>query len=210
MINHHYDMKLAYNVCTISCMDSREVLWVTPKYSYPSSKFMFCKFPIKTKMAFYKTVSIKTHVFSINPKPIFYFERIFWNMVLYPEKSLALNLLLLFDSGEDIVMRSDAKYYHITYNKVIKLSSVYIIIKTHHWICTVIDFEATIFSHHLLHDPMLLGININYISYLIWQCYNHHMVGYQIYINANYEIYKLGIWPYDGNNIVTLDRKSDC
>ena len=81
MIIHHGDMKLAYNACTISCMDTLEVLWVMPKHPYPASKSIFCKFATKTKLAFYKTVSTKTHVLSINTKHMFHFEQIFGNMV---------------------------------------------------------------------------------------------------------------------------------
>ena len=85
-------------------------------------------------------------------------------------------------SGGDAVMSSDANYHRKTCNKLLKLSSSSIIIRTRHCICTVINFESNNFCHHLLQDPILLDINFKCISHLTWLCHDHHTVSYQIYI----------------------------
>ena len=82
-------------------------------------------------------------------------------------------------------------------------------IRTHHYIPTVINFETAKFWHNLIHDPILSNINFNQVSHLIWRCYDRHTITCQIYkimIIMN-EMYKFGIWPYGGHNIVMLDRK---
>ena len=60
---------------------THEKSWVMPKDPYPSLKSMFCEFSIKTKLAVYRAVSCKTHVHSINTKPMSHSERISRNMV---------------------------------------------------------------------------------------------------------------------------------
>ena len=110
-------------------------------------------------------------------------------------------------SGGDAVMSSDAKYHHTTCNKLIKLSSLSAIIRTPHCICTVISFEATKFCHHMLQDPILLEINFNHVSIQYDNVITIIRWDIKFTYNANYEKYKLGIWPQDGHNIVTLDEK---
>ena len=54
-------------------------------------------------------------------------------------------------------------------------------IRTHHCFSTVINFEVAKFCHDLPHDPLFPNNNFNHIFHLIWQCYDHHTVTYQIY-----------------------------
>ena len=74
---------------------------------------------------------------------------------------------LKVDNGGGTVMSSDAIYYHTTYSKLMKLSLLYIVIRTHHCISTIINFETTKFCHDLLHDLIPPNINFNHIFYLI-------------------------------------------
>ena len=87
---------------------------------------------------------------------------------------------LKIDKGGDTVMSSDAIYYHTIYSKLMKLSSLYIVIRTHHSISIVINFETTKFCYNLAHDPIHSNINFNHIAYRVWLCYDHHTVIYQI------------------------------
>ena len=78
---------------------------------------------------------------------------------------------LKIDNGGDTMMCSDAIYYQTTYGKLNKFSWLYIVLRTHHCISTVINFETTKFYHNLVHDSIHPNITFNRISYLIWQCY---------------------------------------
>ena len=46
---------------------------------------------------------------------------------------------------------------------------------------TANNFETTIFSHHLLLDPIFLTVNSNHVSHLICWSYDHPTVTHQIY-----------------------------
>ena len=55
------------------------------------------------------------------------------------------------DNGEETMMSLDAIYYHATQNESSSMDSV---IRTHHCIFTVINFETTNFDDNLLCGPI--------------------------------------------------------
>ena len=59
------------------------------------------------------------------------------------------------DNGGDTGMSFGAIYYHKTYKKSTRFSSLYIVIRTHCYISTAINFQTTKFGHNLLHDPLI-------------------------------------------------------
>ena len=91
---------------------------------------------------------------------------------------------LKIDIGGDIVMCSEAIYHQTTYNTLARLLSLYILIGTHHFISTNINFEITKFYHNVADDLIHLKIAFNQISYLLYQSYDHHPVMYPIYIKC--------------------------
>ena len=74
---------------------------------------------------------------------------------------------LKIDNGRDTLMCSDAIYSQKTYSKENKFSSFYIVIRTHHCISAIINFETTKFGDDLLRDPILPNINFSELSHLI-------------------------------------------
>ena len=71
------------------------------------------------------------------------------------------------DNGGDAIMTSDAIYYHTTYSKS---SSIYIVIRIHHCISTVINFETTKFCDNLLRDsiPQYIKSTMVWPSFYKW------------------------------------------
>ena len=74
---------------------------------------------------------------------------------------------LKIDNGGDTGLSFDAIYHHTRCKKLTRLSSLYIVIRKHRCISTVINFETTKFGHKLLDDPNLTNIYFNCVSYLI-------------------------------------------
>ena len=62
-------------------------------------------------------------------------------------------------------------YYDVTYCKLNKFSSLYIVIRKHDCISTVIKFETTKSGHNLFLDPILSNINFNLT--MLWPSYGH-------------------------------------
>ena len=78
------------------------------------------------------------------------------------------------------VMLVDNTWMLLSSYRLIELSSLYTVIRTHHCISTVIDFETEKSVHNLFHDVILQNVYFNCISYLLWQCCDHLAVLYQI------------------------------
>ena len=110
------------------------------------------------------------------------------------------------DGDGQATMSPDAKCYHATCSELTKLSSVYNTIKPHHCIVNVINSKTLKFCHNLLQDQILSNVSFNHMFHLLWQCYDHHKVRYQISIVYSCTIGKFNVWPYDGHNIVLQDN----
>ena len=52
--------------------------------------------------------------------------------------------------------------------------------QTHRCISTVINFRTSKFCQHLLQNPLPLNINVNHVSYLMWQHHEQHTVRCQV------------------------------
>ena len=59
--------------------------------------------------------------------------------------------------------------------KLVKLSSLCNVMRAHHCITTVINFESTKFCHNLFHDPTFPNINFNHIFQLT-SLFDRHLV----------------------------------
>ena len=81
---------------------------------------------------------------------------------------------LKIDICRDTIMSSDAIYYHTLHSKLMKLSSLYIVIRIHHCISTDINFETSKFCDNLLHDRIFQYIYFNPPFYQTAQWYDQH------------------------------------
>ena len=113
---------------------------------------------------------------------------------------------------DDLLLVGSQSHVSIYYRKVMTIirlhikftSSIYIVISAHRCIPTVINFETTKFCHHLLQDPISLNSDFNHISCLMSKCHGTRFVYLMISIMGKFDM-----WPYDGHNVVMLDRKCD-
>ena len=107
------------------------------------------------------------------------------------------NLVVSIDNGGDIVICTDDNVYYWQYGQFTVCSMIIYCVRTHHCISTTINFETTEFCQHLLRDQIVPNINFNHISYLIWQCYDHHTVA-KVWDsrgeNANLNLHAKGQW----------------
>ena len=106
------------------------------------------------------------------------------------------------DNGGDWVMHSDAIYHHTIYGKLTKSSSLYSVIRTHHFISTIIYFHSTKWCELTL--QIFTSIKFPIYHDTVMTSNGHIRNFYILFISMI--TCKFNIWPYD-QDIVILDRK---
>ena len=90
--------------------------------------------------------------------------------------------ILEVDNGGDTMTCSDDNVLSYTYSNMMKLSPLYIVIRTYHCVTTVINFQNTKFGHNLLYDPISLNINFNHLYHYQYH-YHHYPSPFGLFLN---------------------------
>ena len=107
-----------------------------------SKNFVCVEFPLKEKVATGRRNG--NHVTSLEAsRPKIFFAA--------GVKHFVLKLRFFNEIGVS-TMRSDAVYHSATSSKMMKLSSLHVVIRMHHYISTHMIFEITKFCHNLFFD----------------------------------------------------------
>ena len=124
-------------------------------------------------------LNLKRNVNNLCSQCDFFYSNWFWRVqpegyccIWITQKTRFVSLKI--DNCGDAIMSSEAIYYHTPYSILKKMSSLYIIIRIHFCISTIINFQTTKFGDKLLHDPIPQWIYFNPFSHQTARWHDHY------------------------------------